>query len=149
MASDANSSITMRNTALEVSPTQRSIRRIFSIRLCSKSRLSSTKTIFHSWKQQIEGIIHTHELHQFLMNPDSSLHYPADEYHTNDTKNQVFVTWEQQYSLLFTWILMTLYDFVLPHVVRCGHSHQIWDEVHKYIFTHINAKSRQLRSKLK
>lgn len=38
---------------------------------------------------------------------------------------------------------------VLPHVVRCVHPHQIWDEIHNYVFVHTNSKSRQLRSELK
>ena len=50
---------------------------------------------------------------------------------------------------MFTWLLSTLSDSVLPRVVRCVHSHQIWDEIHKYMFVHTNAKSRQLRSELK
>lgn len=103
---------------------------------------------FRSWKQQIEGIILTHKLHRFLVDPDIPPRYLMDEDRTNDTENPALVIWEQQDSLLFTWLLTTLADLVLPRV-RCVHSHQIWDRVHMYIFTHTNAKSRQLQSELK
>lgn len=42
-----------------------------------------------------------------------------------------------------------LSDLVLPRIIRCVQSHQIWDEIHKYVFAHTNAKSRQLHSELK
>nr|KAI5438491.1 hypothetical protein KIW84_024289 [Pisum sativum] len=44
---------------------------------------------------------------------------------------------------------MTPSDVVLPLIVRCVHSHQVWDEIHKYIFAHTNTKSHQLGSELK
>lgn len=57
--------------------------------------------------------------------------------------------WEQQDSILFTWLLSTLSYSILPRVVRCMQSHQIWDEIHKYVFEHANAKSRQFLFELK
>ncbi|KAI5442829.1 hypothetical protein KIW84_011739 [Lathyrus oleraceus] len=41
---------------------------------------------FQSWRQQIEGIIRTHKLRRFLVNPEILLRYPSDEDHTNDSK---------------------------------------------------------------
>lgn len=43
----------------------------------------------------------------------------------------------------------TLSDFVTSCVIRCVHSLQIWDEIHKYIFSHTNSKLRHLRSQSK
>lgn len=42
-----------------------------------------------------------------------------------------------------------LFDFVPSCVIRCVHSLQIWDEIHKYIFSHTNSKLRHLRSESK
>lgn len=75
--------------------------------------------------------------------------YLTEADRTNDVENPVYVEWEQQDLLLFTWLLTTLSNSALPRVVRCVHSHQIWDEIHKYVFAHTNVKSRQLRSELK
>lgn len=47
------------------------------------------------------------------------------------------------------WLLTSLSDAVLPRVVRCVHSYQVWDEIHKFMYAHTNVKSRQLRSELK
>lgn len=41
---------------------------------------------FQSWRQQIEGIIRTHKLRRFLVNPEILLRYSSDEDHTNDSK---------------------------------------------------------------
>lgn len=38
---------------------------------------------------------------------------------------------------------------MLPFVVRCVQSHNIWDEIHKYVFAYTNKKSHQLCSELK
>ncbi|KAI5399647.1 hypothetical protein KIW84_064829 [Lathyrus oleraceus] len=64
---------------------------------------------FHSRKQQIEGIIRTHKLRRFLVNPDVPLRYLVDEGRTNDTENHAFDMWEQHDLLLFTWLLTTIF----------------------------------------
>lgn len=111
--------------------------------------LKLDENTFCSWKQQIEGIIRTHKLHRLLVNPVVPPRYLTEEDWSNDAENPAYVTWEQQDSLLFTWLLTTPSDVVLPLIVRCVHSHQVWDEIHKYIFAHTNAKSHQLGSELK
>lgn len=84
-----------------------------------------------------------------LVNPTIPQFYLSKADRANDEENPAYVTWEQHDSLLFTWLLTTLSNSVLPRVVRCVHSHQVCDEIHKYKFAHINAKSRKLRSELK
>ena len=78
---------------------------------------------FRSWKQQVEGIIRTHKLHRLLMSPIVPPRYLTEADRENDAENPAYVSWEQQDSLLFTWLLTTLSDSVLPRVVRCVHSH--------------------------
>lgn len=112
-------------------------------------KLKLDENNFCSWKQQIEGNIRTHCLYRLLLNPIILPPYLSDEDRTVDKENPEFLTWEQQDSLLFTWHITKLYDFVLPHVIRCVHSHHIRDEIHQYMFSHTNAKLRQLRSELK
>lgn len=87
--------------------------------------------------------------HRFLVNPFFPSSYLNENDRNNDVENPAYLTSEQQDSLLFTWLLATLSDSVLPRVVQCVQSHQIWDEIHKYILLHTNAKSHQLRFELK
>lgn len=97
----------------------------------------------------MEGIIRGHRLQRFVINPTIPARYLTPRDCDEDAVNLAFVEWEQQDSLLFTWLLSTLFETVLPRVVRCVHSYQVWDEIHKYFQAQTNTCSRQLRSELK
>nr|KYP36809.1 hypothetical protein KK1_042047 [Cajanus cajan] len=51
--------------------------------------------------------------------------------------------------MLFSWLLSSLSESVLPRVLGCKHSYEIWDKIHKHYYSHLHAKKRQLRSELK
>lgn len=51
--------------------------------------------------------------------------------------------------MLFTWLLSSLSDSILPRVLGCKHSWEVWDKVHKHFYSQLKAKVRQLRSELK
>jgi histone deacetylase 1/2 len=51
--------------------------------------------------------------------------------------------------MLFTWVLSTLAESVLPRTISCHHAHQVWEEIHNYFTAQTKAKIRQLRSELK
>lgn len=104
---------------------------------------------FLSWKQQVEGIIRGHKLQRFLVNPTIPPRFLTTVDREVGSVNPAYTEWEQQDSLLFTWLLSTLSDTLLPRVVRCVHSWQVWEEIHKFFRAQMNARSKQLRSELK
>ena len=106
-------------------------------------------TNFLSWKQQIEGVVRSHKLQSFIVNPVIPDQFLSDEDRTNGNVNPEYSTWEQQDSALFTWILSSLSDSLLPTVVNCAHSYQIWNEINDLHFSQTHARSTQLRSELK
>lgn len=99
---------------------------------------------FLSWKQQVEGVIRGHKLHPFVINPSIPPRFLTVRDRDVDLVNPAYTEWEQQDSLLFTWLLSTLSETILPRVVRCVHSYQVRDEIHKYFQAQMNARSRQL-----
>lgn len=66
-----------------------------------------------------------------------------------DLVSDAYDKWLVQDQLLFTWLLSTLSDSVLPRVIGCKHSWQVWEAIHKYFYSHLKAKVRQLRYELK
>lgn len=78
---------------------------------------------FLSWKQQVECIIRIHKLHRHLTNPDIPPRYLTVDDRASDVKNLAYHAWQKEDSLRFTWLLTTLSDSLLPHVVKCVHTH--------------------------
>src|ERR1044072_8186275 len=51
--------------------------------------------------------------------------------------------------MLFSWLLSSLSDSILPTVVNCMSSWQIWDEIHQSFHSQSSALISKLRSDLK
>ena len=65
------------------------------------------------------------------------------------TENRAYTEWEEQDSLLCTWIISTISPSLLARFVRLRHSHQVWDAIHNYCYTQMRTRSTQLRSELR
>lgn len=104
---------------------------------------------FLSWKQQVEGIIRIHKLHRHLVNLVIPPRYLSTADRASETENPAYLQWHQEDSLLFTWLLTTLSESVLPRVVKCIHAHEVWTVIDQFQRTQIYAKSRQLRYELR
>lgn len=76
--------------------------------------------MFLSWKQ-VEGVIRGHKLQRFVVNPTIPPRFLTECDREFDSVNSAYVEWKQQDSLLFTWLLLTLSESLLPRVVRCIH----------------------------
>lgn len=62
----------------------------------------------------------------------------------------MYLTWEQQGSLLFTWLLTMLSDSVLLRIVRWFNHIKFGGKlIHKHTFEETNTRSRQFRFELK
>ena len=106
-------------------------------------------TNFYIWRQQVDGVIRSHKLSDFVFKPAIPDRYLSDADRVSDTVNPAFLVWEQRDSALFTWLLSTLSATVLPTVINCRYSWQIWEEIHEFFQTQSRAQSAQLRSELK
>lgn len=63
---------------------------------------------FLLWKQQVEGIIRIHKLHNHLVNRVIPRRYLSMADCASDTENPAYMQWHQEDSILFTWLLTTL-----------------------------------------
>jgi len=75
--------------------------------------------------------------------------YLTDAAREAGTENPAYTEWEEQDSLLCTWILSTISSSLLSRFVRLHHAWQVWEEVHLYCSTQMKTRSRQLRSELR
>lgn len=89
-----------------------------------------------------------HKLYPHLTNPKIPPSYLLVKYHTSDVENLVYLSWQQEDSLLFTWLLTTLSDSILPRIVKCVHAHEIWFVIDQFQQIELYAKSWKLRYEL-
>jgi histone deacetylase 1/2 len=104
---------------------------------------------FLLWSQQVNGVITAHNLHRFVVKPQIPLQFATAEDRATGTNSDEYQQWLIKDQTLFTWLLSTLFDGVLPRVLSCRHAHEVWDKIHKYFNSVLKSKARQLRSELK
>jgi histone deacetylase 1/2 len=121
----------------------------------TKSGLTHALTIkldennFLLWSQQVNGVITAHNLHRFVVNPEIPLQYANVTDRLDGKNSDEYQQWLFKDQTLFTWLLSTIFDNVLPRVLSCKHSHEIWEKIHKYFNSVLKSRARQLRSELK
>lgn len=94
-------------------------------------------------------MIIAHKLHRFVVNPIIPQKYASEFDREIDLPTEEYQRWIVQDQMLFTWLLSSLPDSILPRVLGCKHNYQVWDAIHKHYFPLMMAKVRQLRSDLK
>lgn len=104
---------------------------------------------FKQWKQQIEGVIRGHKLQRFVTTPLVPPRFLPGADPVTGGANPSYLDWEQQDALICTWLLSTISDSILPKLVDCTYSWQVWSEVQRYFNTLLTTKARQLRSELR
>lgn len=104
---------------------------------------------FLIWNQQVEGVILTHNLHRLLVHPQIPVKFNNTADETANKLSPEYEKWIVQDQALYTWLLSTLSETVLPRVLNCKHAYQVWDKIHTHFFSHLKAKARQLRTELK
>ncbi|GAU39478.1 hypothetical protein TSUD_159100 [Trifolium subterraneum] len=96
----------------------------------SKSGLTHSLTIkldeknFLLWSQQVNGVITTHNLHRFVVNPEIPLQFVTVADRLDGKTSDEYQKWLFKDQTLFTWLLSTISDSVLPRVVHCKHAHE-------------------------
>jgi len=107
------------------------------------------ETNYLQWKQQVEGVLRGTKMVRHVVSPQIPPVFLNDAAREAGTENPAYTEWEEQDSLLCTWILSTISSSLLSRFVRLRFSHQVWDEVHTYCYTQMRTRSRQLRSELR
>jgi histone deacetylase 1/2 len=101
------------------------------------------------WKQQVEGVLRGTKLVKYVVSPQIPPVFLNDADRESGSENLAYTEWEEQDSLLCTWVLSTVSSSLLSRFVRLRHSWQVWEEIHNYCFTQMRTRSRQLRSELR
>ncbi|PNX93512.1 histone deacetylase, partial [Trifolium pratense] len=120
-----------------------------------KSGLTHSLTIklddknFLLWSQQVNGVITAHNLHRFVVNPQIPLQFASVTDRLDGKNSEEYQKWLFKDQTLFTWLLSTMSDSVLPRVLSCKHAHEVWDKIHRYFNSVLKSRARQLRSELK
>ncbi|MCI13005.1 retrovirus-related Pol polyprotein from transposon TNT 1-100, partial [Trifolium medium] len=121
----------------------------------TKSGLTHSLTIkldeknFLLWSQQVNDVITAHKLHRFVVNPDIPLQFASVTDRLDGKTSDEYQRWLFKDQTLFTWLLSTISNIVLPRVLNCKHSHEIWDKIHKYFNSVLKSRAHQLRFELK
>ncbi|PNX91021.1 retrovirus-related Pol polyprotein from transposon TNT 1-94, partial [Trifolium pratense] len=96
----------------------------------SKSGLTHSLTIklddknFLLWSQQVNGVITAHNLHRFVVNPQIPLQFATVADRLDGKNSDEYQQWLFKDQTLFTWLLSTISDGVLPRVLSCKHSYE-------------------------
>jgi len=101
------------------------------------------------WKQQVEGVFCGTKMVIFVISPKIPPVYLKDAALEARMENPTYTEWEEQDSLLCTWILSTISLLLLSRFVLLRHSWQVWDEIHSYYVTEMKTHLHQLRSELR
>lgn len=80
---------------------------------------------FLMWNQQVTGIITSYKLHRLLVNPTIPAQYTTEADRIAENLSDEYERWLVQDQMVFTWLLSTLSDAVLPRVLTCKHAHQV------------------------
>ncbi|GAU36893.1 hypothetical protein TSUD_220620 [Trifolium subterraneum] len=70
------------------------------------------------------GVITAHNLHRFVVNPQIPLQLDSMEARAQGTNSDAYQQWVVKDQYLFTWLLSTLSENVLPRVLGCKHAHE-------------------------
>jgi len=107
------------------------------------------ETNYLQWKQQVEGVLRGTKMVRYVVSPQIPPVFFNNDVREAGTENLAYTEWEEQDSLLCTWILSTISSFPISRFIRLRHSYQVWNEVHSYCFTQMRTCSRQLGSELR
>jgi len=97
----------------------------------------------------VKGVLRGTKMVRFVVSSQIPPVFLTDVAREAGTENPAYIEWEEQDSLLCTWILSTISSSLFSRFVRLRNSYQVWDEVHSYCSTQMRTRSRQLKSELR
>ena len=103
-------------------------------------KLTSKNYLF--WCSQVEPVIKGHKLHHFLLNPQIPQKYASVADRDADRVSDEYADWEARDQLLLSWLHSTISKEILPRIIGCKSSWELWDKIHNYFVTLANVKVR-------
>lgn len=80
-----------------------------------------------------------------VVNPHILLMFKNDNDRIANIISKDYETWIVQDQSLFTWILSTISEVVLPHVLLCKNTYEFGRKMHKHFHSQIKICVHQLR----
>ena len=107
-------------------------------------KLDHSNYIF--WKSQILPVARAHDLETFLLGtkskPSEAITDPANP--TVSLVNSDYTSWLRIDQFVMIWLLTSISEQMLGHVVHCHSSAEVWAVLEKLSFTKSKAKALQL-----
>ena len=111
------------------------------------TKLNNTNFII--WRKQVMATIRGHCLQSFIFGASPPLKFLTDQDKQACNVNQDYLDWEQQDSLIVSWLFSSMTESVLTRLVNCESSHQIWKTLETYFASQVRAKISQFQTQLK
>jgi len=101
-----------------------------------------------SWKEEVRSIIISHNLvrlvEKFLI-PEK---YENESDRKNDILSKEYEEWLIQDQRLYSWFLSSLSNDLVPMIVRCKHSWELWHTINECMASELKARATALRVQL-
>jgi len=101
-----------------------------------------------SWKEEVRSIIISHNLERLVVRfliPDE---YANESDRKNDILSEEYEEWLIQDQMLYSWFLSSLSDDLVPIIVRCIHSWELWHTINEHMASELKARATALRVQL-
>ena len=97
------------------------------------------------WKQEALATIKGYKLQKFLIKEQIPKKFLSEEDELIGNISSAFLDWEQQDSLLLSWLLASLNESLRVRMVGCEFSYQIWEKIEKIFAAQTRARIQQLK----
>lgn len=87
-----------------------------------------------------QRVITAHTLHRYIVNPITPQKYLTERDCDADLPSAEYEKWLVQDRMLFTWLLSSLSDAILPRVLGCKYFWQVWEKIHKHFDSQMKQK---------
>lgn len=84
-------------------------------------------------------------MHKLVVNPHIPQKFKEAQDRITCTVSKDYEAWIVQDQAIFIWLLSTISKSVLPTVLACKHTFEVWDQIHQFFNTQMKARVRQLR----
>ena len=102
------------------------------------------------WRRQVLATVKGHNLLHYI---DRTAKVPQQfallEDALVDRVSEEFLLWKQQDQLLLPWLMASMSESILTHVVECDITWQVWEKIQAYFASHTKAQVQRLKTELR
>jgi len=100
------------------------------------------------WKEQVRSIIISHNLERLIVKFLIPEVYANESDRKNDIMSEEYEEWLLQDQLLYTWLLSSVSEKLVPIIVKCIHSWEFWHTINEHMSSELKARVTELRQEL-